>query len=88
MHLGDKTSVSEIRPPVPVPVCKGFAVTNFAGAGPFPHFFLSCAINQSIDGKHLITRLFKMYGPPNKMSSPKASIRVSLLTGAIGLNLG
>jgi hypothetical protein len=58
VHLEDKTSVSEIRSPVPVSVCKGFAVTNFTGAGPFLHFFLSRAFNQSIDGKHLFTSLY------------------------------
>lgn len=67
MHLGDKTSESEIRPPVPIPFCKGFALTNFIGAGPYPYFFLSNVIHQSVDGKHLFTTLFKLYDAPDKV---------------------
>lgn len=70
----------KIGPSGSIPVFKGFALKNFTGAGPFPHFFLSCAIHQSINGKYMFTRLFNMYDLPNKMASSKASVRVSLLT--------
>jgi hypothetical protein len=80
VHLGEKTSESEIRPPVSIPVCEGFGLTNFTGAGPFPHFFLSCVIHRSTDEKHLFTSILKMYDSPNNMAPSEASVRVSLIT--------
>jgi hypothetical protein len=39
-----------------------------------PAFFLSCAVHQSIDGKHLFTTTVKMYDTPGQTARSQASV--------------